>query len=145
MPVVKPAAGRVNPGQYYHRVAPQYAMKNRLKEVIGYFAIRTGTMNILCDGDACVIAGSQEALSSYILKLANDRPADYTIKKTRYGEILQGMQMGGVYPFDGRAYRRFLPLAKADRMNLAEFIIEDDPKPHEDAVRLMRVKWIDMT
>jgi hypothetical protein len=51
--------------------------------------------------------------------------------------------MGGVYTFDKRAYNRFLPLAKADGMNLAEFKIENDPKPHKHAVRLMRVKWFD--
>jgi len=51
------------------------------------------------------------------------------------------MRMGGVYTFDRRAYSKFLPLARADGLNLAEFMIEDDPKPHENAVRLMRVKW----
>lgn len=70
------------------------SMKDRLKEVVGYFAIRTGTMNIVCDGDACVIAGSHKALTKYISKLMGDNPVDYSIKKTRYGEILQGMRMG---------------------------------------------------
>ncbi len=118
-------------------------MKDRLKKVVGYFAIRTGTMNIVCDGDACVIAGSQKALNSYIGKLMGDNPVDYSIKKTRYGEIFQGMRMGGVYTFDNKAYNKFLPLAKADGMPFAEFKIEDDPRPHKDAVRLMRVKWFD--
>ena len=118
-------------------------MKNRLKEVVGYFAIQTGTMNIVCDGDACVIAGSRKAFNNYISKLTGDNPVDYSIKKTRYGEILQGMRMGGVYTFDNKAYNKFLPLAKADGMPFAEFKIEADPKLHKDAVRLMRVKWFD--
>ena len=42
------------------------SMKDILKKVVGYFAIRTGTINILCDGDACVIAGSHKALNTYI-------------------------------------------------------------------------------
>ena len=117
------------------------SMKDRLKKVVGYFAIRTGTMDIVCDGDACVIAGSHKAFSKYISKLTDDNPVDYSIKKTRYGEILQGMRMGGVYTFDNKAYNKFLPLAKADGMPFAEFKIEDDPIPHKDAVRLMRVKW----
>jgi hypothetical protein len=117
-------------------------MKDRLKKVVGYFAIRTGTMNILCDGDACVIAGSHKALTKYISKLMNDNPVNYSVKKTRYGEILQGMRMGGVYAFDNKAYNIFLPLAKADGMPSAEFKI-DDPKPHKDAVRLMHVKWFE--
>ena len=51
--------------------------------------------------------------------------------------------MGGVYTFDKKAYERFFPLAKAEGMPVAEFKFEDDEKPHEDAVRLMRVKWFD--
>ncbi len=119
------------------------SMKDRLKKVVGYFAIQTGTMNIVCDGDACVIAGSHKALHKYISKLIGDNPGNYSIKKTRYGEILQGMRMGGVYTFDNKAYNKFLPLAKADGMPSVEFKIEDDPMPHKDAVRLMRVKWFD--
>ncbi len=119
------------------------SMKDRLKKVVGYFAIRTGTINILCDGDACVIAGSHKALNKYISKLLGDNSVNYSIKKTSYGEILQGMRMGGVYAFDNKAYNKFLPLAKADGMPSIEFKIEDDPMPHKDAVRLMRVKWFD--
>ena len=51
--------------------------------------------------------------------------------------------MGGVYTFDNKVFNKFLPLAKADGMPLAEFKIEDDRKPHKDAVRLMRIKWFD--
>ena len=116
-------------------------MRDRHRKVIGYFAIRTGSPNIICDGDACVIAGTGQAMERYILDLADDKPGNYTVKKTSYGEILQGMRIGGVYTFDKRAYSKFLPLARADGLNLAEFMIEDDPKPHENAVRLMRVKW----
>ncbi len=118
-------------------------MNGSHKKVIGYFAIRKGTQYILCDGDACVIAGSEMAMDSYIVKLASDKPSNYKVKKTRYGEIVQGMRMGGVYTFDKRAYERFFPLAKAEGMPVVEFKFEDDEKPHEDAVRLMRVKWFD--
>ena len=120
-------------------------MKARLKKVVGYFAVRKGAMDIVCDGDACVIAGSHKAFNNYISKLTTDNPVNYSIKKTRYGEILQVMRMGGVYAFDNKAYNKFLPLAKADGMPFAEFKIENDPKPHKDAVRLMRIKWFDTT
>ena len=112
-------------------------------KVIGYFAIRRGTPYILCDGDACVIAGSEQAINFYITKLAKQKVSNYTIKKTRYGEIVQGMRMGGVYTFDKKAYKRFYPLAKAEGIPVVEFEFEGDEKPHEDAVRLMRVKWFD--
>lgn len=127
----------------YDSIMSKFNMKSRHKKVVGYFSIQNGTPNILCDGDACVIAGSQKAIIGYIEKLAGRNPNDYQIRKTRYGEILQGMRMGGVYAFDRRAYKNFLPLAKADGMPLAEFEFEEDPKPHEGAVRLMRVQWMD--
>ena len=120
-------------------------MKSIHRKVVGYFATRTGTMYILCDGDACLIAGSEKSLNRYIIKLAGDNPADYHIKKTRFGEIIQGMQLGGVYTFDKKAYNKFLPLAKAEGLNMVDFQIEDDPKPQKNAVCLMRVKWTDIS
>lgn len=118
-------------------------MNERNHKVIGYFAIRKGSPNILCDGDACVIAGSEQVMNAYIVKLASGKPSNYQLKKTRYGEILKGMRMGGVYTFDQKAYERFFPLAKAAGQPVVEFKFEGDEKPHEDAVRLMRVKWFD--
>ena len=126
-------------------VALQDIMKDRHYNVIGYFDFRTGSMNIVCDGDACLVAGSEGALRSYVSKLMGEGVAGYRIKKTRYGEILQGMRLGGVYAFDEGAYNRFLKVAKADGSKMVEFKPGNDPVPHKDAIRLMRVKWIDIT
>jgi len=68
-------------------------MKNNHTQVIGYFAVRRDTANILCDGDACVIAGSQKEMNRYIFSLGRKNPIDFDVKKTRYGEILQGLHM----------------------------------------------------
>lgn len=38
--------------------------------VIGYFAIHP-SQDLLCDGDACIIAGSQSALNRYLKSLPN--------------------------------------------------------------------------
>ncbi len=57
---------------------------------------------------------------------------------------MQGMQMGGVYTFDKVAFNKFLPLLKSEGNNIAEFKFADDPKPHPDAVGLMRVSWNDI-
>ena len=120
-------------------------MKNNHKQVVGYFAIRMGTRNVVCDGDACVIAGSQKAMNSYIFRLVKKNPIDFHVKKTRYGEILQGMRMGAVYTFDKKAYKKFYPIAKTDGLSVVEFQIEDNAKPNDTAIPLMRVKWIDIT
>ena len=43
-----------------------------------------------------------------------------TIRKTRFGEIVQGMMAGGAYGFDEEAYLRFLPLARSLGMPVAD-------------------------
>ena len=80
-------------------------------------------------------------MNSYIVKLADDKPSNYKVNKTRYGEITKGM--GAEYTFDKKAYERFFPLAKVEGAPVVDFKFEDDEKPHEDAVRLTRVKWFD--
>jgi len=81
------------------------------EKVIGYFGYVSPT-NAVCDGDACVISGSEETLRKY-LKVANWTDIDkIIIKKTRFGEVLRGLLLGGPYSFDEEAYQRFYPLAK---------------------------------
>ncbi len=114
----------------------------KTNKVIGYFAIRKGTPNILCDEDACVIGSSKKKIENYIKELAIQDADDYIIKKTTFGEIYTGMKMGGVYALDEESYNVYLPLARAKGMNLTEFKIEgDDQPPHPNAVRLMRIAW----
>jgi hypothetical protein len=99
-------------------------------------------MNVFCDGDACVIAHSEKALKAYILKMGKGKIKGYHIKKTRYGEILKGLQMGAAYAFDEKTYTVFYPLAKADGMNLFEvFQSEENAKIEDDGVPLKRVQW----
>ena len=54
------------------------------------------------------------------------------------------LQLGGVYAFDQKGFNRFLPLLKAEGKSIAEFKVADDAKPHPDAVRLMRIAWVDI-
>ena len=85
-------------------------MANRDTKVIGYFAYLSAT-EVACDGEACVIAGSEEAMKRY-LSISNPENADkHIIRKTRFGEIMKGMTLGGSYAFDEEAYSRFYPIA----------------------------------
>lgn len=84
-------------------------------KVIGYFAY-TSQAEVVCDGDACIIAGSEADLRRYISALARERK--HTLKKTRFSEIMQGMQLGAAYAFDEVAYNRFYPLAKRQGLDL---------------------------
>jgi len=86
-------------------------------KVIGHFAHLPN--DVLCDGDACIIAGSELALRNYLSRnyLSEMTPGDvgrYILKKTRFGEIMRGMHRGGAYAFDETAYSRFYPLAKCE-------------------------------
>lgn len=83
--------------------------------VIGYFAFFP-PMSVFCDGDACVIAGSEEAIMRYIGP--DSSLSASTIRKTRFGEILDGMRRGGAYAFDEQSYKRFYPLAAKAGLSL---------------------------
>ena len=62
-------------------------------KVIGHFAY-TSPSEVICDGDACIIAGSETDLKTYLVSLASGYPMHHTIRKTRFGEIMRGMRLG---------------------------------------------------
>jgi len=86
-------------------------------KVIGYFAYISPS-EVVCDGDACIIAGSEADLKAYLVSLASGQLTGYTIRKTRFGEIMRGMRLGAAYAFDEGAYNRFYPLAKREGLSL---------------------------
>jgi hypothetical protein len=65
-------------------------------KVIGYFAYASKT-EVVCDGDACVITGSDADLRAYIAELGTLDGISHTVKKTRFGEIMRGMSLGAAY------------------------------------------------
>jgi len=78
-------------------------------KVIGYFA-HIKFKDVFCDGNACIIAGSEELMELYLSAMKDD--SKYTIKKTRFGEIMSGLKNGGTYAFDKKAYDRFFHIAE---------------------------------
>jgi hypothetical protein len=88
-------------------------------KVIGYFAFLSPT-EVVCDGDACVISGSEESMRNYLKSISPETCKQNTIKKTRFGEIIQGMKMGAPYAFDEQSYNRFFPLANRVGFTLRE-------------------------
>ena len=67
-------------------------------------------------GAACIIAGSYKRMKEYLAQSTNKPPGKIKIRKTRFGEILSGMNMGGAYSYDEESYGRFLPLAREEGM-----------------------------
>ncbi|MBI5555349.1 MAG: hypothetical protein HY920_05810 [Elusimicrobia bacterium] len=82
-----------------------------LRTVIGYFAY-TSRMDVFCDGEACVIAGSKQAIKEYIAHNSSPQDSSYITKKTRFGEIMRGVNFGAAYCFNQEVYNRFYPLAQ---------------------------------
>lgn len=110
-------------------------MSKELEKTIGYFAIHL-PHDILCDGEACIIAGTQSALNKYIQSLAEG--ANFQKRKTNLREILEGMSRGGVYAFDEASYKLFYPLANKHGLNLKR----EDFTPTETGRHFVIVKSI---
>ena len=85
-------------------------IKNASK-VIGYFSY-TDKGNVFCDDDACVIASSSEAMTDYLSTMASDGSEKNLVRKTRFGEIVEGLRQGAAYTFDSGSYERFYLQAK---------------------------------
>ena len=105
-------------------------------KIIGYFAYATPT-EVFCDGDACIIAGSEIDMKRYLQALTDDEGEKYTVKKTRFGEVMRGMRLGAAYAFDEAAYNRFYPLAKGDGLDLRA---EDFSGPSPTGRHFVRVQ-----
>jgi hypothetical protein len=106
-------------------------------KVIGYFAYLDGG-NVICDGDSCIIAGSEEKMKKYILiQGPNADIHKITIKKTRFGEIKQGMDLGAAYSFDEEAYSRFYPIAQKHGIKIGP---EDFTQNSEKGLHLVRIQ-----
>lgn len=93
-------------------------------KVVGYFAYYEEY--VFCDGDACIISSSEELMKSYLNKAGIGGKRE-TIKKARFGEVLNGLSMGAVYAFDKASFQVFSQLAKAndiDGLEMAEHSLE---------------------
>ena len=86
-------------------------------KVIGYFAY-SSPKSVVCTGNACVISGSEGAMGEYISELG--AKGRHTIRKTRFGEIMRGLNMGAAYAFDEQSYGRFLPLGRKAGLRLSD-------------------------
>jgi len=63
-------------------------------------------------------------MKEYISEIDSDRRGFRNIKKTRFGEIVRGLQLGGAYAFDEESYSRFYPLAKQEGLDVADVDFE---------------------
>ena len=85
-------------------------ISDRDSKVIGYFALASPT-EVVCTGPACVIASSEASMRAFISEVSPAADSRHTIRKTRFSEIVTGMQHGAAYAFEEESFRRFYPLA----------------------------------
>jgi hypothetical protein len=79
-------------------------------KVIGYIA-STSRTNVVCvEKDACLVAGSEEAMNRYLSEINLSDKTTVSIRKARFGDIVNVMKLGGKYSFDKESYSRFYPL-----------------------------------
>jgi len=69
-------------------------------------------LDVVCDGDACVVTGTTRVLHKAIDRCDPGMAASYSIRPTTAMEILAGIGRGGAYAFDELAYQRFLTPAR---------------------------------
>ena len=117
-------------------------MSDKATKVLGFVAIQPGTINVLCDGDSCIVASSEERMKQYIATISTDPQKEYRISKARYGRVLQAMRLGGAYSFDKESFSRFCPLARGDGIDIIDFKPQNRGRPDGPAIPLMRVQWI---
>lgn len=86
-------------------------MPKRDTKVVGYFAYLSPAQVVCSDVDACVISGSIGPMRWHLAELDPLWAPRATVKKTRFGEIQRGLELGAAYAFDQEAYARFYPLA----------------------------------
>ena len=116
-------------------------MSKRPHSLIGYLAAFS-RYELLCDGDACVIAGSEAKLKDYLAVNHPARPMRYEIKKVRFEELLRGLRAGGAYAFDEEAYNRFYPQAQRAGWAVGPEDFSTPPPPglRRPAIHLVRVQ-----
>ena len=121
----------------HKRRGPQLRERSDAPQVVGFFA--SDGIDVLCDGDACVIAGSAPAMRQLLERRAAGRPTVMTVRPTTFAEIWQGLRLGGAYAFDERSYTVFRPLAnRAGAALPAEDLSDSGPT----GLHLLRVQLL---
>ena len=95
-------------------------------KVIGFIASASRIDVICVEHDACLVAGSEEAMNKYIIEMGIPKETSVSIKKARFGDIINGMKLGGRYGFDKESYSRFFPLGIKIGLQLVDADFNED-------------------
>ena len=111
------------------------------RTLIGYIAALQ--LDVLCDGDACIVMGSKFKFRSHLANNPQTHDKEYVLKKAWFDDILIGIQYGAPYAFDEEAFRLFHPLALRVGLILPppDFSVAPPPDLPQPALHLLRVQW----
>jgi hypothetical protein len=102
--------------------------RDRDTKVIGYFALRPPVDVVCVEVDACLIVDSENAMLAHVERVFSGDVGKVTVKRTRFGEILRGLELGAGYAFDEPSYSRFYPLAIAAGLPVQKADFTQGPK-----------------
>lgn len=95
-------------------------MSQNDSKVVGFFAYASKSEVVCTDGAACLITGSKQSMEKYLQEIDPTNVKNHTIKKTRFGEIVQGLKYGATYAFDEESYNCFYPLAREEGFDVQQ-------------------------
>lgn len=91
-------------------------MSSGINKIIGYFSY-TKSGNVFCDGDSCIIINSKQLMRRLLQAKASIDSEQDLIKKTTFGEVINGIELGASYILDKDTYSVFNTIAKRNAMN----------------------------
>jgi hypothetical protein len=108
------------------------------RKVIGYVAFNPEKMGVICDGDGCIVAGSERKMKEYIKHYSTVKNIG-VIKKAYFGDIKKALSLGGVYLFDEESYNRFINLAKKSGLDIQ---VIENKQDSEGKLKLFRIEIV---
>lgn len=106
-------------------------------KVIGYVAFNREKTNLICDGDACIVAGSRRKMKEYIQHYSTVKDTGI-IKKAYFGDIKKVLSLGGAYLLDEESYSLFLNLS--NKLGLDLQVIETENRDSKGKLKLFRIE-----
>lgn len=116
------------------------SMGNRDQHVMGYGACASPTDGVCpgAAGDAGVMSGSTQAMTTFLAEIDPQRPTSRRLKKTRWGDMLRGFTRGAASACDEESYARLSPRARKEGLPVAGANVAEMPSK---GVRCFTVQW----
>ena len=87
-----------------------------------------------------IIMSSEGQFKEELKKMAPHRMDDIVIKKVKYGEIQEGLELGGIYAFSKDSYDRFYPIGKANKLGLPHPDEQDWTEKEGEGYRFLHIR-----